>query len=128
MRIKVIVLALLALGTQGLISAAPDQECASTVFGGIIGPGNYAGAGGDCNAAQSALETNMGMTKPDCDPCPPNERGCTPKCVPDDSGGSITWGNCFQDPVTGLWVKPASVSASTTWDKVCTSCKPVLPH
>lgn len=106
--------------------AASDFPCGTSEWGGIVGVGNYTGAGVTCALAKKDLEEDMGMVRPDCEDCPAGQFGCIGRVVVDDADeDNVVFGNCYLDEITGLYVTSATVSAQANWDKVCTSCKPV---
>jgi len=125
-----VLLSMLALGSlsaPAALAAFDGQGCGTNVEGGTIGTGYYAGAGGDCTAAGQDLNNDMGLSKPTCEGCPSGQIGCIAGTnIPDDSG--IRWGNCTWDSGCGCYTKGARVNSPTSWDKTCSSCRPMQPH
>lgn len=109
-----------------VLSFAPyidaDQACGTSVYGGTISAGDYAGSGIDCDAAASNLAEDMGVSEPtDCEGCPNDDPGCDPgTSIPREH--LIDYGECLYDTTLQKFVQAASVSTDVTWDKTCSSC------
>jgi hypothetical protein len=115
-----ILLGLSALLGAALSSAAADQACGTSVFGGAIPKGSYAGSGTTEQGAKNDLADDMGLQKPECEQC--EGSGCD-STTHINGAKNITYTFPHQDPITGLWTAGAQVTADgVTWDAICTSC------